>query len=88
MAFTSRGRRLAYDNIAAGSVAGVERTNTDTVSKFEQIGGGRFTSTSTGDEDNQGHTNVAAGASVSNTVPEQVKVAGSADGDERVDASS
>ena len=89
MAITRRGRRENYDNIAAGSVAGFERTFTDTVSRNERLGGGFYTSTSTGDEGSPEHTNIAAGASVTESNdPEQVKVAGSADGDERVDASS
>ena len=89
MALTKRGRRTAYDNIARGSVAGFERTFTDTVTRNERLGGGFYTSTSTGDQGSPEHTNIAAGASVSESnEPEQVKVAGSADGDERVDASS
>ena len=85
MAKTIRGRRANYDNIAAGSVAGFERTFTDTVTRNERLGGGFYTSTSTGDEGSPEHTNIAAGASVTESnEPEQVKVAGSADGDENV----
>ena len=65
MAFTDRGRRQAYDNIASGSVAGRERTNTDTVSPFDVHGGGKNTSTSTNLSAVGTHTNVAAGVSVS-----------------------
>ena len=84
MAVTKRGRRTAYDNIASGSVAGFERTFTDDVTRNERLGGGFYTSTSTGDA-LVGHTNIAAGASVTESNdPEQVKVAGSADGDENV----
>ena len=83
-ALTRRGRRQNYDNIARGSVAGFERTFTDTVSRNERLGGGHYTSTSTGDA-LVGHSNIAAGASVTESnEPEQVKVAGSADGDENV----
>ena len=64
MAVTKRGRRTAYDNIAAGSAAGLERTNAETVTVNERHGGGTYTSTSTGDA-LEGHTNVAAGTSVS-----------------------
>ena len=64
MAVTFRLRRTAYDNIAAGAATGVERTFTDTVSRNERYGGGYYTSTSTGDA-LAGHTNVAAGTSVS-----------------------
>lgn len=63
MAVTKRGRRTAYDNIAAGEVAGFERTFTDTVTRNERHGGGHYTSTSTGDA-LVGHTNVAVGTSV------------------------
>ena len=84
-ALTRRGRRQNYDNIARGSVAGFERTFTDTVTRNERLGGGFYTSTSTGDEGSPEHTNIAAGASVTESnEPEQVKVAGSADGDENV----
>lgn len=47
MSRTLRGRRVAFDNIAAGAATGVERTNADTVSLFEMPGGGFCTSTST-----------------------------------------
>ena len=88
MAKTIRGRRASYDNISRGEATGFERTFTDTVSRNERLGGGFYTSTSTGDT-LAGHSNIAAGASVSESnEPENVKVAGSADGDERVDASS
>lgn len=84
MPVTKRGRRTAYDNIAAGSTAGFERTFTDTVTRNERLGGGFYTSTSTGDE-LEGHTNISAGSSVSESNdPEQLVVAGSADGDENV----
>jgi hypothetical protein len=62
MSFTSRGRRCAYDNIAAGSATGPERTIAgETVSPQEMFGGGYQTSTSTGDV---WHTNIQTGASV------------------------
>ena len=84
-ALTRRGRRQHSDNIARGRVAGFERTFTDTVTRNERLGGGFYTSTSTGDEGSPEHTNIAAGASVTESnEPEQVKVAGSADGDENV----
>ena len=83
MAFTLRGRRVAYDNIAAGSATGAERTIAgQDVSPVEVHGGGYRTSTSEGDV---WHTNVAAGASVSDQahsavvggeLPEQVIQAG------------
>lgn len=84
MAVTKRGRRTAYDNIAQGSAAGAERTYTDSVSRVEIYGGGYQTSTSTGDE---WHTNVNAGASVSDlvspgTVPENITVAAAAPSEE------
>ena len=63
MAVTLRLRRTAYDNIAAGAATGVERTFTDTVSRFERYGGGYYTSTSNGDA-LAGHTNVNNGAIV------------------------
>jgi hypothetical protein len=66
MATTLRGRRAAYDNIAAGAAAGAERTiSGDTVSKVEIYGGGYRTSTSTGDE---WFSNVKQGASVTDCV--------------------
>ena len=85
MAFTSRGRRQAYDNIAAGSTTGYERTRTDTVSRFERYGGGFYTSTSTGDAV-EGHSNVAAGQVVTDDDlgPENIIVAGTAFADENV----
>lgn len=66
MAIKSRGKRKAYDNIAAGAATGRERViSGDTVSKVIMPGGGFRTSTSTGDE---WHSNVVAGTSVSNDV--------------------
>ena len=63
MTVTLRGRRTAYDNIAAGSATGRERTIAgDTVSNHEMYGGGFCTSTSTGDV---WHSNVRMGVSVS-----------------------
>ena len=63
MAVTSRGRRIRYDNIAVGSATGPERTIAgQSVSPAEMHGGGFQTSTSNG---NVWHTNIAAGASVS-----------------------
>ena len=85
MAFTDRGRRQAYDNIASGSATGRERTNTDTVSPSNFHGGGRNTSTSTEVAGTGTHTNVAAGVSVSEQgggtvaggiVPEQLLAGG------------
>lgn len=85
MPVTKRGRRTAYDNIAAGAAAGFERAFADTVTRNERLGGGFYTSTSTGDEGSPEHTNIAAGSSVSESNdPENLKVAGSADGDENV----
>lgn len=75
MSGTLRGRRVRYDNIAAGSATGAERTiRGDTVSRLEMYGGGFQTSTSTGDTE---HSNVAKGSSVSDqvspgTVPENM----------------
>ena len=47
---TIRGRRAAYDNIAAGEAAGKEMTILgNTVSKHEVYGGGFVVSTSDGD---------------------------------------
>lgn len=68
MSVNSRGRRIRFDNIAVGSsgVAGNERTIAgDSVSSLEMYGGGRCTSTSTGD---QWHTNVKVGSSVTDQV--------------------
>ena len=63
MAVTQRARRLRYDNIAAGSATGNERTvRGDTVTVNELYGGGTCTSTSTGDTN---RSNIAVGASVS-----------------------
>ena len=82
MAVTQRGRRTRYDNIAAGSATGPERTFTDTVTKVEIHGGGYRTSRSNAEEH---HSNVAAGVSVSEQgqgavvggeLPEQVVQAG------------
>ena len=72
MARTQRQRRTSYDNIASGSVAGRERTFTDTVSPEEMYGGGLVTSTSTEVAATGVHTNIAAGTSVSNDVIENV----------------
>ena len=99
MATTLRGRRAAYDNIASGEATGAERTirvagdgTTDTTSKVEVHGGGYRTSTSTGDA-LVGHTNVAAGASVSDQamsavvggeLPEQVVQSGVTNTEENV----
>lgn len=59
MARTLRGRRASYDNIAAGSATGTERTIADdTVSKVEMYGGGFRTSTSNAEE---WHSNVQQG---------------------------
>ena len=85
---TKRGKRTAYDNIAAGSSFDTrERTYTDTVSVFERYGGGQYTSTSTevGGTD-IGQTNVAAGTSTSddNIGPENIIVAGTAFAEENV----
>lgn len=63
MAIVRRGKRESYDNIAAGSATGYERTKTDTVTYIEMPGGGFRTSTSTGDVN---HSNITAGVSVSN----------------------
>ena len=66
MAVTLRGRRTAYDNIAVGSATGTEHTQqAGDVTVVEMYGGGKRTSTSTGDVD---HSNVAAGASVTDAV--------------------
>jgi len=52
MALTVRGRRTAYDNIAAGEAAGREMTiNGNTVSRQEVYGGGHVVSTSDGEQD-------------------------------------
>lgn len=66
MALTVRGRRTAYDNIAAGSATGRELTILgDTVSKQEIYGGGTACSTSNAEKD---ITNIAAdGVSTSDT---------------------
>jgi hypothetical protein len=64
MATRLRGRRAAFDNIAAGATAGAERTIAgDTVSKVEMYGGGFRTSTSTGEA---WYSNLEVGTSVSN----------------------
>ena len=87
MAVTSRGRRTRYDNIAAGSATGPERTVAgDTVSPVEIHGGGYQTSTSTGDV---WHSNVEAGSSVTDqvspgTVPENTLAAETAPTNENV----
>ena len=66
MAVVKRGRRTAYDNIAAGSVAGFEHTIAgDTVTYLEAPGGGFRTSTSNAEA---WHSNIAAGVSVSDTI--------------------
>jgi len=67
MSVTNRGRRTRYDNIAVGAAI-TSRENTilgNTVSRFEQYGGGFYTSTSTGEMQ---FTNIdASGTSTSNT---------------------
>ena len=66
MAYSSRGRRIHYDNIAAGSVAGFEHTIVgDTVTYLERPGGGYRTSTSTGEV---WQSNITAGVSTSNDI--------------------
>lgn len=63
MSVTLRGRRTAYDNIAAGSATGRELTIAgDTVSKQEVYGGGYMTSTSNNEHD---ITNIAGPDGVS-----------------------
>ena len=68
MALTVRGRRTAYDNIAAASATGRELTILgNTVSRAEVYGGGHMVSTSNNEQD---ITNIAAnGVSTSNTPP-------------------
>jgi hypothetical protein len=60
MAYTERGRRTRYDNIAAGSaVSSKENTiNGNTVSVVEVYGGGTMTSTSNEERD---ITNISVG---------------------------
>ena len=84
MAYTARGKRRAFDNVAAGSVAGAEFLVGGTVSVFERHAGGLYTSTS--NDELVGHSNIAAGTSTSddNLGPEQIVQAGAAVGDERV----
>lgn len=84
MAYTARGKRRAYDNVAAGSVAGAEFHVGGTVSVFERHGGGLYTSTST--DELVGQTNIAAGTSTSddNLGPEQIVQAGATVGNENV----
>ena len=86
MSTTLRLRRAAYDNIAAGSATGRERTiSGDTVSRIEMFGGGYMTSTSTGDTE---HSNVAVGASVTEgNLPDNMTV-GVVPTDELVGASN
>lgn len=63
MSFTQRNRRVAYDNIASGSATGGERTiSGESVTVVEIYGGGKMTSTSTGESD---HSNIASGTTVS-----------------------
>jgi len=51
MALTVRGRRTAYDNIAAGAATGREMTIAgETVSRQEVYGGGHVVSTSDGEQ--------------------------------------
>lgn len=68
MSVTRRGRRTAYDNIAAGSATGRELTIAgDTVSLQEVYGGGYVVSTSNNEHD---ITNISAdGVSTSNAAP-------------------
>lgn len=85
-AFTLRGRRQAYDNIASGSATGSERTIAGETPAIQMHGGGTMTSTSTGDV---GRSNVEAGSSVTdqvspNTVPENLLAGGVAPTDENV----
>jgi len=51
MAYNYRGRRVAYDNVAVGSVAGPERHNGETPSPSEY-----------GSREAGGFTNIAVGA--------------------------
>lgn len=63
MSFTQRNRRQAYDNIASGQATGAERPiSGESVTVVEIYGGGKMTSTSTGESD---HSNIAAGTTVS-----------------------
>ena len=81
MAFTDRLRRQAFDNIAAGSAAGRELLIAgDTVSVQGMAGGGQFVSTSNTEA---GHTNIAAGTSVSEQLTRENIQAGVVVGDER-----
>lgn len=84
-----RGRRDRFDNIAKGDAAGIERTVAGETPAIEMYGGGKCTSTSTGDVD---HSNVLAGSSVSDqvspgTVPENM-TAGVAYTDENTGSSN
>ena len=70
MTVTSRGRRTRYDNIAAGSATGRERTyaglEANAASVQEVYGGGYTVSTSNNERD---ITNIQAGAVVSDVPP-------------------
>ena len=68
MSLTQRGRKTAYDNIAAGSATGRELTIAgDTVSKQEVYGGGFVVSTSNNEHDIT-NINVDAGTSTSDSI--------------------
>ena len=79
MAYTERGRRTRYDNIAAGSaLTSKENTiNGNTVSVVEVYGGGTMTSTSNEERDIT-NINVDPGTSTSDSIfqgPENLAVA-------------
>jgi hypothetical protein len=67
MSTVIRGRRVRYDNIAAGSALTTPEKviSGQTVTVVEMYGGGTMTSTSTGEAN---HTNIKAGSSVTDQV--------------------
>lgn len=66
MAFNLRNRRVAFDNIAAGSATGRERTVAGSLPSTELYGGGTGTAGATA----MNHSNIAAGEDVTSTNPE------------------
>lgn len=58
MAVTELGRKRAYDNIAAGSATGVERTIAGSAPPVKIVGGGEGTAGANA----KGHSNIAVGS--------------------------
>lgn len=58
MAVTEQGRKRAYDNIAAGSATGVERTIAGAAPPVKIVGGGEGTAGA----NQKGYSNIAVGS--------------------------